>query len=50
MRGMTMTAIVKAILITAAFALSIGLTTATVSAPAIADEYSMCGDNPSGAC
>jgi hypothetical protein len=45
-----MTTIFKAFMITAAFALTIGLTAATVSAPAMADEYSMCGDNPSGTC
>ena len=45
-----MTAPFKAFLITAAFALTIGLTAATVSTPAVANDYSMCGDNPSGTC
>lgn len=45
-----MTKIFKALMITAAFALTIGLAAATVSAPAMADDFSMCGDNPSGTC
>ena len=42
--------IFKAFLITAAFALSIGLTAATLSAPVMADTFSSCGENPSGTC
>lgn len=48
--GQTMTKIFKAVMITAAFALTIGLAAATLSAPAMADDFSMCGDNPSGTC
>ena len=45
-----MTTIFKAFLITAAFALTLGLTTATVSAPAMADGFDTCGATPSGTC
>jgi len=50
MRGIPMTKIFKAFLITTAFALTIGVATATVSAPAMADEFATCGENPSGTC
>lgn len=40
----------KAFLITTAFALTLGLTAATASAPAMTDTVDMCSDKTSGTC
>ena len=45
-----MTAIFKAFAITTAFALTIGLTAATVSAPAMADGVAACSATPTETC
>lgn len=50
MRGETMMTIFKTFLAATALALTLGLTTATVSAPAMADGFDTCGATPSGTC
>jgi threonine/homoserine/homoserine lactone efflux protein len=45
-----MTTIFKTFLAATALALTLGLTTATVSAPAMADGFDTCCATPSGTC
>lgn len=45
-----MMTIFKTFLAATALVLTLGLTTATVSAPAMADGFDTCGATPSGTC